>query len=215
MLETFKDESRALFFCKRGVKHGIYVRTGGNQTLEEVGWYENDRKHGLWWTRIQGGSYLIKEFKHSVSINPSVFVYPDFEQAIQGDFQESHRLCQGRLASVKEYQMEMGILRPVAMSDLEHILDCSACDEVSICKHRLVADGYESKYVHVKQSLIPDAGQGLFCQRPIRKGQVVAFFSGIKTDAKAVTDQSEYAIHLDASTIIDVPPHLRNLDCYR
>ena len=45
--------------------------------------------------------------------------------------------------------------------------------EDDICKEPTFPDPYESKLVEVKQSLIEDAGEGLFAKHNIRKGEVL------------------------------------------
>ena len=48
-----------------------------------------------------------------------------------------------------------------------------------ISKQPLLADPYEDLFVYVDQSLIPDAGQGLFAKVDIEAATVISFYKSI------------------------------------
>ena len=44
----------------------------------------------------------------------------------------------------------------------------------------LQRDPYEQRYVYVKDSLVPGAGEGLFAKVRLREGQLCSLFNGIR-----------------------------------
>ena len=44
----------------------------------------------------------------------------------------------------------------------------------------LIPDPMENKYVYVANSTLEDAGRGIFLKRKATKGQIVAFYNGIR-----------------------------------
>ena len=74
----------------------------------------------------------------------------------------------------------------------------------------LVQDPYEEKYVIVKTSLIPDAGEGLFALRNVVKGQVLAFFHGIPLENEI---RSDYSIRCH-DFMMDIPEKCRKTENY-
>ncbi len=81
-------------------------------------------------------------------------------------------------------------------------------------------DPYEEKWVEVKRSLQDEnAGEGLFCKKSLKKGQVAAYFNGIKRTKEEV-DQRQFDINRDYSIsfqdcLLDIPEEFRHTDKYR
>ena len=105
-------------------------------------------------------------------------------------------------------------------------VDEEACDEsvarevenykasrpARICRQPLLPDPYESEFVYVKNSLIAGANEGLFAKRKLLKGQVCAFYNGVKIPLWEVNRRNwslnENTISLRGGYwVIDVPPH--------
>ena len=82
----------------------------------------------------------------------------------------------------------------------------------SVLKYPEIHDPYESKTVEVKDSLIPDAGKGLFTRKHVSKGTVIAYFAGVAVDSSSLT-QSEYSISWLAGAGLDIPVPLRASYC--
>ena len=89
---------------------------------------------------------------------------------------------------------QFGILQPITNEDseLKNLTRDDQIDPISICKQPLLEDPYEQRTVEVKNSMILNAGQGLFAKRPIDKGQIVAYFHGIPSSMYC--KYSEYSI---------------------
>ena len=51
-------------------------------------------------------------------------------------------------------------------------------------QHPATRDPYEARTVEVRESRVPGAGQGLFMQRPVAAGTVVAYFAGVVVSAQ-------------------------------
>ena len=71
-----------------------------------------------------------------------------------------------------------------------------------------VPDPYEACTVKVAPSLIEGAGGGIFSSRPVREGEVVAYFAGLTVEEGDAGD-SEYAINWEGGATLDVPLDLR------
>lgn len=87
--------------------------------------------------------------------------------------------------------------------------DSEICEE-TICKNPTLKDPMEEKFVIVKSSLIPEAGQGLFALKSIVKGQLCAFFNGVFKDDD---NNSDYSIRCH-NFMIDIPQKCRRVENY-
>ena len=56
----------------------------------------------------------------------------------------------------------------------------SPSDKTYIGDGPLIPDPMENKYVYVANSTLEDAGRGIFLKRKAIKGQIVAFYNGIR-----------------------------------
>ena len=82
----------------------------------------------------------------------------------------------------------------------------------TICQNPLTRDPYESKWVLVQDSKIPEAGQGLFALQDIKKGQLIAFFYGLPL--QNMIQGSDYSIKFSDELLIDIPDNCRSTDIY-
>src|SRR6266540_1879903 len=69
-------------------------------------------------------------------------------------------------------------------------------------------EGKESDYLYIKESQIPDSGNGLFTAIPIYKDEVISIFKGkILSDKEAqysaINDEDGYFINMPDGTILD------------
>ena len=86
-----------------------------------------------------------------------------------------------------------------------------------ICQQPMLADPYEDLFVYVDESLIPDAGQGLFAKVDIEADTVIAFYNGTrftKNDA-LINEDSPYKIYLDDKFDLDIPDNMMSTSQYK
>ena len=203
------DGSKTLCFFKKGSLHGYYIKQKGQDTT--LGIMENGKKVGIWWVNMNhGGQVLVKNYDQEES---DLFIYPDHKTAFKGQIGEDGTLIKARLVEVQGYSEFRGLLLPVVEeTECAETFGLESNLPDSICEHPEICDPYESKFVEVKQSLIPDAGQGLFATQPIKTGRIAAYFNGYKTNLKSWSD---YSISLDESTILDIPESCRSISNYQ
>ncbi len=85
-----------------------------------------------------------------------------------------------------------------------------------ISKTPLVPDPYEDLFVFVDDSTIPEAGEGLFAKNDLEVATVIAFYNGIRFEAKTTPpyEDSPYKLTLNKQWDIDIPPQMADLDNY-
>ncbi len=218
-----KTNKVELYFCKRGVRHGVYASWTGEH-LSTYGVYLNGLKSGFWWTGIEGGSYFCHN--HQVQDNQQVgaFIYPDLYTSLVGEFDNNCAISKVKAATVENVSIDkFGVMRPI-FEDEVGIIDtyCGETDailaKVSICSQPLLADPFESRYVEVRSSSIPNAGEGLFAKENIPAGRLLAFFNGcIALPNEDHLDQSDwdYAIGYRGESMLNIPRECRSTNVYR
>lgn len=229
-----------LLFCKKGVPHGFYHSWNEGGSNASFGVYLNGKESGPWWKCMPGGGYLYwtpskensnsdqTEQNSSSKGSEAAFLYPDLETVLRGNFRgdEMIRATEVRTKSVSTSPFGIPI---VTLSDGDHRKHPFTREDpprgregLIISTDPLAPDPYESKFVEVKESSIPGAGQGLFAKRPIPLGQLVAYFNGVRrTDESvaAVSDscRSDYSISWkreELQVILDIPEDMRHLEKY-
>eukprot|EP00808_Paulinella_micropora_P006235 g73020.t1 len=92
----------------------------------------------------------------------------------------------------------------------------SSNKRISSCP--LLRDPYESQVVEVQRSTIPHGGEGLFARCVLRRGDVCAWYNGIRITHTKVDrrpwKENHSTISLDANTVIDVPEPYDSLKNY-
>ena len=73
--------------------------------------------------------------------------------------------------------MELNLLE---QSGLKMKSDISTDSHLS--RNPLLRDPYESKYVDIRKSKIPNAGEGVFLKKNVTQGRVIAYFNGIRIE---------------------------------
>ena len=145
-----------------------------------------------------------------------------------------------RTALVGEYKQ--GVAVSVAPASLSHVTmslegvasphwrlapDCvsrglSLATSASVGAWPLVRDPYEEATVRVEASSVPGGGEGLVTVRPVRSGEIVAFYNGVRLPyvpgEKENWETSGYKIFINADHAsgerVDLPGELVNLDNY-
>eukprot|EP00299_Pterocystis_sp_00344_P018678 c9319_g2_i2.p1 GENE.c9319_g2_i2~~c9319_g2_i2.p1 ORF type:complete len:264 (-),score=65.77 c9319_g2_i2:3-794(-) len=87
-----------------------------------------------------------------------------------------------------------------------------------LCTHPTVPCVFELERVYVAPSTMPSANEGLFARIDIGKGEVCAFYNGIKISQKEVDDRgwalNDNCITLREGLVIDIPLHLASTTLY-
>mmetsp|Transcript_50171 Transcript_50171/g.93418 ORF Transcript_50171/g.93418 Transcript_50171/m.93418 type:complete len:368 (-) Transcript_50171:172-1275(-) len=88
----------------------------------------------------------------------------------------------------------------------------------SISARMLTADPYEQRRVTVAPSTMPGAGEGLFAKIPLYKGEVAAYYNGVRLPHDEVDNRdwslNDNTIALNEDEVIDVPVNMAGLDVY-
>ena len=147
-----------------------------------IGLYQLGVPFGLCWKWSEGGGWLtgVVDKEGEFTGDDIAFVYPDLKTALVGQYVRGVAMSvyPGTLSHVEI--PEHGVAHPRfqtrAMSPVSHSI--STMTSVGPCP--LVRDPYEMTLCEVRFSAVPGGGEGLFAVRNINKGEVVAFYNGVK-----------------------------------
>ena len=110
----------------------------------------------------------------------AAFLYPDLSTGLLGQF------CRGLAvsvvpASVTEVSLQPGGLAQLSFTRLEgRAVGHSVSTRDSVGPHPLVRDPYERTVCEVRSSYVEAGGEGLFAVRNIARGEIVAFYNGVR-----------------------------------
>lgn len=151
------------------------------------------------------GSRLEGTFKDNAPHAKCTYFYPD-HSVLKGQWKN------GEMVSAKFYETadaKMG-------SKETFTYDQSSREHLS--RAPLLRDPYETKWVYVKPSTVPGAGEGLFAKIDIPEDTVCSFYNGIRVSLKQTNKQTwrENAnnISLNNGTCIDIPPEWNETSVY-
>jgi len=172
---------------KRGVRHGFYREFGpstqpGVKEFWALGRYEQGLKIGTHWKWTPGNGFLVGclDDENRSQGEEIVYLYPDLTTTICGSFDQG-RLTRGHLSRLVGHTSKFGIpvphTKPVPGSP---IISYDLSTTFRISKNPLESDPYETRYIYVKESQTPGAGEGLWAKTLIRKGQLAAIFNGLR-----------------------------------
>ncbi|EGC33243.1 hypothetical protein DICPUDRAFT_154738 [Dictyostelium purpureum] len=90
--------------------------------------------------------------------------------------------------------------------------------DTTISSDPLMMDIYENYYSYVKESSIPNSGEGLFARVDIPVNTTLSFYNGVRIPHKTVNERSwdlnSNTISLNSDVVIDVPSHLSSTSQY-
>ena len=108
------------------------------------------------------------------------YVYPDMSTMLVGQFKNG-QLVSGVEAQLIDVRPSWnGILQPFFNVKGHNTVKYSPSNKTYIGDGPLILDPMENKYVYVANSTLEDAGRGIFLKRKATKGQIVAFYNGIR-----------------------------------
>ena len=112
----------------------------------------------------------------------SVFIYPDFSTLIVGEFRNNGILISGSVAAIHSItdSKQSWLVKLKITEESGQVIKSDISTDSHFSWYPLSRDAYESKLVDICKSKIPNAGEGVFLKRNVTKGQVIAYFNGIR-----------------------------------
>ena len=148
------------------------------------------------------------------------YIYPDFRTAIRGHF-TGGRLVEGRECRVVSSRTEMADM--VRVPEYSNPVSTETFTEDQATRARisnspLLRDPWEDKLVCVRESLLEQAGDGLFAREDLPSKTLVALFAGVRLKSSTVEardrPRSDYRIRLNADLDLDIPDSCLSTDVY-
>ncbi|XP_072898824.1 histone-lysine N-methyltransferase SETD7 isoform X1 [Hemitrygon akajei] len=204
---TYEDGSSLHGTYIDGELNGIAQEYDSEGRLTFRGQYRDNVRWGVCWMYFLDGGCLVGEVNEDGEMTGDkiAYVYPEGRMALLGKFVDGE-FIEGHLATLKcvtegKPQFEL------APDDPVYSLDKST--PFCISTKCLLADPYENERVYVAESLIPNAGEGLFAKIAAEPDTVMAFYNGIRITHEEVDSRdwslNSNTISLDDDTVIDVP----------
>lgn len=218
---TYSDGSQMIAEYRGGVLNGEFVELDSSGEINVKGHHMDDKRSGFLQVFEENGSMLMGEVDESghLSGDNIAYVYPDRHTALIGTFHEG-ALVKARYAYLKDplpnpvtslpnFELNSGISAPVVFDQSTHDI---------LCRQPLVPDVYEQERVCVCESLIQDAGEGLYARRSLTEGEVVSFYNGVRLMHPEV-DRRDWSLNsntisLDDSIVLDVPAEYTSTSTY-
>jgi len=194
---------------RQGARHGFSLTLTREGRLHTAGWWSHGEKTDTWWTSVLGGAWLVT----NTNSHQAIFIYPDLVTALLGNISSETFTAQTELSvcEVTSLSLEAGLLLPGLARCKGNVPPASGLTK-SVLHHPEVRDPYESKVVEVRQSLIPQAGDGLFTKAAVEKGVIVSYFAGVVVEGLHSAD-SEYSISWLDGAGLDIPGDIRQSYC--
>ena len=201
-----------------GVMNGKFVQWSPEGDVIARGQHRNDVRVG--WLQLfdQFGGCLIGKVNSDGELTGSniLYVYPDAKTALIGEFRD------GELLKARAAMLETDIdeVPPKFTLRSDHLteVESSHADSHIIAKQPLIPDHYEQDRVYVAQSLIPNAGEGLFARIDLSEGEIASFYNGIHLSHQEVDSRNWVlngnTISLDENIVIDVPKECSCTNAY-
>ncbi|XP_033615933.1 histone-lysine N-methyltransferase SETD7 isoform X2 [Fukomys damarensis] len=208
-----------------GILQGIYVDGELNGPAQEYdsdgrlifkGQYKDNIRHGVCWIYYPDGGSLVGEVNEEGEMTGEkiAYMYPDGKTALYGKFIDGE-MTEGKLATLMATEEGRPQFELVPGSPVYHFdKSTSSCISTSA----LLPDPYEAERVYVSESLIPNAGEGLFSKVAMEPNTVVSFYNGVRITHQEV-DNRDWALNgntlsLDEDTVIDVPEPYNHVSKY-
>ncbi|KAG8453918.1 hypothetical protein GDO86_000515 [Hymenochirus boettgeri] len=199
-----------------GSLHGTYVDGELNGPAQEFdtngklifkGQYKDNVRHGVCWICNTDGGSLVGEVNEDGDMTGAkiAYVYPDERTALYGKFIDAEML-EGKLAHLTLLDEGKPHLEIIS-SETVYSFDKSTSTGIS--SNPLLPDPYETERVYVAESLISNAGEGLYAKIASPAHTVMSFYNGVRITHQEVDsrewDVNGNTISLDEETVLDVP----------
>ncbi|TRY68905.1 hypothetical protein TCAL_03794 [Tigriopus californicus] len=211
-------------YWDQGVPFGFQREFGskefyGRRTLKFCGRYFRGVRRGFCWKGCLGGGFICGTVDEHGEFtgNDIAFIYPDFHNAIKGQF-ENELLIQGQMCSLSFCDFVNGIAIPSFTESNGPVISYEQPSLRQIARNPLIPDHWEKSIVEVKDSNLPQGGDGLFAKCHLPKKSLICLFNGIRmkltTYAAEHMPPSDYRIRLNADIDLDIPDDCVSLKKY-
>lgn len=218
-------------YWSKGVPHGFQREFGATDVnsndmshnkrmLKFVGRYYRGTRRGFCWQGCFGGGFIcgfVDKEDGSFSGDDIAYIYPDFKTAIKGKF-HNEKLVSGQMCEVIGSTLENGIRIAIFSKPSGTTYTYEEPSRKVIAKNTMTPDPWESEMVYVKESLLPQGGEGLFAKKDIPKKNLFALYNGVRfstaTSYHANLGPSDYRIRLNADIDLDIPHGFHNISQY-
>ena len=167
-------------------------------------------------SKLDGFLYGKADLLGELSGDDIVFVFPDFETGLVGQFAKGE-LVVGRVCNIVGERCSEGV-KQIEVKNIENDEtvwepSVSNLNRKHFEKYSKVMDPFEKKSVYVDKSTILSAGEGLFARREMARGDLISYFSGIQTFLTAMVFSNmslvevEEALAFSYSIGREVPEH--------
>eukprot|EP01087_Luapelamoeba_hula_P020095 TRINITY_DN6783_c1_g1_i1.p1 TRINITY_DN6783_c1_g1~~TRINITY_DN6783_c1_g1_i1.p1 ORF type:complete len:369 (-),score=57.22 TRINITY_DN6783_c1_g1_i1:12-1118(-) len=227
----FADGSKIVAFYVAGEMNGAGEEKDNKGALLFAGNYKHSQRHGDGIVYFKDGGSIAGKWKKGELNGPAMYAYPDPRFKLIGKWKK------GQMRGAKFLPPtgldipdvhDLSVLSAVCESVVYHYDPSLSLEDQQqapqeasqqICSAPLVPDPYETYTVYVGPSNLPQSGEGLFTRRALHKGELVAFYNGVRVAHTIVDardwDQNSYTISLDDETVIDLPPPWDSTTQYR
>ena len=218
--ETLEEDKTREVYYRHGVRHGLYREFGHAKQFLAFGRFKNGKKVGTHWCWSRGDSFLVGpvDENNKPDGDNMFFIYPDLTTTLIGHFSHG-KMTGGIIVSLIGVNLDHAIPIPVVMeSDCSTSYSYEPAGSICISRSPMLRDPYEKRYVYVKDSAVPFAGEGLWAKRGIKTGQVCALFNGVRQHhlwGQVDLPWSDYRISCEQGLDLDIYPEHVSTDNYR
>ena len=203
--ETYQETGWRQSYYQAGTRLGYYREISPCGSGLEFGVLG-----GPVWRQLEGGALLVgrKDAEGKISDPDGLYLYPGFLLGISGAF-ERGKLTSGRECLLTDMKYDSFGLPSLAVSQVRNsrLLAFESPGTHIPARNCNTRDLWDILHVYVGQSRALCAGEGLFARRDIKKGDLVALFSGARKRhfRNETFEWSDYCIKVDESCSIDIP----------
>ena len=146
-----------------------------------LGQYRHGRCVGQCWQWCEGGGWLTGQVdtRGAMTGDNVAFVYPDLSTCLHGQYDNGVAVSV-RAGLVTSVNMDNDIATPHLVTTSPESVTHSVSTMSSVGPGPLTPDPYESRTCQVRSSQVEGGGDGLFTVRNIKKGEIVAFYNGVR-----------------------------------
>lgn len=181
-----------------------------------------DKTHRSLWFPVGGG--ILQCFPDPDGLadgDNCVYLYPDYETALIGLWKSGRMVSTVEAKLVGLYlendhlQLEVGKVK--MKEKVKYRLDVSTSTVISATP--LIEDPFEEKIVYVAESIIENAGEGLFLKKNVASGDLVAIYNGVRmSDHEArlrkEDRRSPYRIFGWNGEVLNIPSRFQTTETY-
>ncbi|GAM18508.1 hypothetical protein SAMD00019534_016830 [Acytostelium subglobosum LB1] len=180
-------------------------------TLEHVltfeGEYVSGERNGKGVLHNIDGSRIEGVWTDSILSGECTFYYPDERFTIKGTWEDGEFVKGTAGTTISEFPINI---------DTNVVRDEGTSSTIST--NPTLPDLFEEYYLYVKESNIPNSGEGLFAKVDIPADRLVSYYNGMRIDPKIADDRdwefNRNTMYLDKETYIDIPPEWSTSDKY-